>query len=196
MPSSTAWFIQILEDKGVTRETLPERRWLAGLASWLWYRIGGDDLSNMMPQSECWSVGFPSFFGCVWAPKATTAAVAVLCLVVFIPATDFGNSKNSPLLRSIMIQGHWSSKRQCASCLLMFLHRGWNDFDSILFLDFGRVAWAMSWATITLLCYYGSLDEISNLFVHGCFSQENGSEAICHGRMLSWHILVGSPLSA
>lgn len=54
----------------------------------------------------------------------------------------------------------------------------------------------MSWATITLLCYYGSWDEIGNLFVHGCFSQENGSEAICHGRMLSWHILVGSPLSA
>lgn len=96
---STAWFIQILEDKGVTRETLPERRWLAGLA--------------------------------------TTAAVAVLCLVVFIPATDFGNSKNS-----------------------------WNDFDSVLFLDFGRVAWAMSWATITLLCYYGYLPWTNAFLAH------------------------------
>ncbi|CAK9058356.1 unnamed protein product [Durusdinium trenchii] len=66
-------------------------------------------------------------------PLAATAvailSAAVLCLVVFIPATDFGASKNS-----------------------------WNDFESILLLDFGRVAWALSWAAITILCYYGSLN--------------------------------------
>ncbi len=60
--------------------------------------------------------GFHPFWG-VYAPKATLAAVAVLCLVVFIPATDFGNSKNSPLLHSIMIQGHhWCQASASASC--------------------------------------------------------------------------------
>lgn len=34
----------------------------------------------------------------VFALKAAVAAVAILCLVVFIPATDFGKRKNSDLV--------------------------------------------------------------------------------------------------
>lgn len=74
-------------------------------------------------------------------PLAATAvailSAAVLCLVVFIPATDFGASKNS-----------------------------WNDFESILLLDFGRVAWALSWAAITILCYYGCLPWTNSFLAH------------------------------
>lgn len=96
---STAWFLQMLENKGVTRETQPcERRQLL-------------------------------------ATSAAVAAVAILCLVVFIPATDFGKRKNS-----------------------------WNDFESILLLDVGRVAWALAWAVITVLCYYGYLP-LTNAFL-------------------------------
>eukprot|EP00438_Fugacium_kawagutii_P031107 Skav231827 [mRNA] locus=scaffold136:104649:109706:- [translate_table: standard] len=95
---STAWLIQRLEDKGITRETQQsERRPLL----------------------------------------ATLAAAAMLCLIIFIPATDFGNAKNS-----------------------------WNDFESILLLDVGRVAWALSWAVITILCYYGYLSWTNAFLAH------------------------------
>mmetsp|Transcript_47209 Transcript_47209/g.112163 ORF Transcript_47209/g.112163 Transcript_47209/m.112163 type:complete len:651 (+) Transcript_47209:77-2029(+) len=72
---------------------------------------------------------------------ATTAAAllagGVLCLIVFIPSTDFGTSRNS-----------------------------WNNFESVLLLDFGRFFWALSWAVITLLCYYGHLPLVNSFLSH------------------------------
>jgi len=61
----------------------------------------------------------------------------VLLFLIFIPFTDFGDDKND-----------------------------WNDFVSILYLDFGRILWAVCWATITILCYYGYLP-----FVDGFLSK-------------------------
>ncbi|CAJ1336319.1 unnamed protein product [Effrenium voratum] len=99
---STAWVLQTLEARGVTRESC-ERSGKASL---------GASLAALM-------------------------AFGVLCLVVFIPATDFGDQKNR-----------------------------WSDFDSVLLLDFGRVGWAASWGIITILCYYGYLPWINGFLAH------------------------------
>ncbi|CAE7252500.1 nrf-6 [Symbiodinium natans] len=79
-------------------------------------------------------------FGPKQALVTTTAfllALGVLCLIVFIPATDFGSSRNR-----------------------------WNDFESILLLDFGRLFWALAWSVITLLCYYGRLPLVNGFLAH------------------------------
>lgn len=93
---ATAWILDDLERKGVTRESRTR-----------------------------------SCKTSIYATAAASSAVACLLCLVFIPATDFGDGKNS-----------------------------WSDFASVMYLDFGRMLWAMCWAVITLLCYYGYLPVI------------------------------------
>merc|ERR1719382_2041572 len=61
----------------------------------------------------------------------------LLLFMVFVPVTDFGANKNT-----------------------------WGDLASVLYLDFGRMAWAMCWAVITLLCYYGHLPAVNGFLSH------------------------------
>lgn len=66
-----------------------------------------------------------------------TCTFGLMLFLVFIPATDFGYSKN-----------HWS------------------DWISMLYLNFGRPLWALCWAVIMLLCYYGYLPMVDNFLSH------------------------------
>ncbi|CAE7762828.1 nrf-6 [Symbiodinium pilosum] len=73
----------------------------------------------------------------IGATSLALLAFGALCFIVFIPSTDFGTHQNS-----------------------------WNDLDSVLLLDFGRLLWALAWAVITLLCYYGHLPRINSFLSH------------------------------
>eukprot|EP00930_Biecheleria_cincta_P002044 TRINITY_DN103101_c0_g1_i1.p1 TRINITY_DN103101_c0_g1~~TRINITY_DN103101_c0_g1_i1.p1 ORF type:complete len:648 (+),score=77.67 TRINITY_DN103101_c0_g1_i1:44-1987(+) len=68
---------------------------------------------------------------------AGTLSIAGLAFLLFIPSTDFGATKNS-----------------------------WGDITSFLYIAFGRMLWAVCWATITLLCYYGYLPYIDACLSH------------------------------
>jgi len=69
--------------------------------------------------------------------------VAVLLFIVLIPATDFGNQKNS-----------WDS----------------HPAISAIYLTFSRPAWSFAWAVITILCYYDYLPLVNGFLAHSMWT--------------------------
>lgn len=69
------------------------------------------------------------------------AAAAFLLFMVFIPYTDFGEHRNS-----------------------------WNNFQSALYLAFGRMLWSASWAVITILTYFGHLPIWDSIMSHSIWT--------------------------
>merc|ERR1712072_1074481 len=73
----------------------------------------------------------------VAASAAAALSIAGLVFLTFIPATDFGDHKES-----------------------------WGSVASALYIVFSRPAWAMCLAVLTLLCYYGFLPRLNGFMAH------------------------------
>jgi len=78
----------------------------------------------------------------VGATVAAAFSILGLIFLTFIPATDFG-----------------------------YYHKdSWGPVASVSYLCFGRPVWAVCWAVLTLLCYYGYLPLIDAMLSHRCWA--------------------------
>ncbi|CAD7934421.1 unnamed protein product [Amoebophrya sp. A120] len=81
------------------------------------------------------------FFGSKRASVFLLLAFSVLAVLIFIPATDGGENKNS-----------------------------WSDLESNLMLNFGRLFWAGCLAVIVTHCYFGHYPFIDSVLAHEIFT--------------------------
>lgn len=104
------------------------------------------------------------------------ASVCTLTFITFIPATDHGVHKNS-----------------------------WSDMSSFFYLTFSRPLWAICYAIITFLCYYGHAPATNAVLAHRLwtpFARLTYGAYLCHplvikltaGCMVSYYTFSGMDL--
>jgi len=82
------------------------------------------------------------------------SVTGILAFLVFIPHTDFGLQKDD-----------------------------WNTLENVLYLNFGRILWAICLAVITLACYYDHLPWTNGLLSHELwtpFTRLTYGAYLCH----------------